>query len=165
MGYFTSGEKGLNDKIDLYQRKALGELGTGNISRIFSGLQQNFSPMLAQMAQGAQVGANMDTQSMQANLARQGLGGTGLGVALGGGLRSGANFQTNQLRAKLLADLFGQAQGLAGARANTFMQAGSQFQAEPGGFQQTMGAVTGMAGAAGDFITPFALLQDKEAEG
>ena len=157
MGYFTSGEKELNDKIDVYQRKALGELGTDNINRIFGGLQQSFNPMLAQMAQGAQVGANMDTQSMQANLARQGLGGTGLGMALGGGLRSGANFQTNQLRAKLMSDLFGQAQGIAGARSNTFMQAGGLFQAEPSGMQQTQEVLKTGAAVAGTVIKAAAL--------
>lgn len=158
MGYFTSGEKELNDKIDVYQRKALGELGTDNINRIFGGLQQSFNPMLAQMAQGAQVGANMDTQGIQANLARQGLGGTGLGVALGGGLRSGANFQTNQLRAKLMSDLFGQAQNLAGARSDTFMNSARMFQVEPSGAQQTQAYVKGNAEIIGAAISPFASL-------
>ena len=148
MGFFTSGEKVANRQRTDLGLRAVGELGASAINSQFAGLQQSFNPILAQMAQGAAVGANMDTQSLQANLARQGLGGTGLGAALGAGLRSGATFQTNQLRAKLLSDLFGAAVQTQGQRAQSFLTTAGQLQAEPSGFQQTAGVI----GAVGNVV-------------
>jgi hypothetical protein len=138
MGFFTSGEKAANRQRDLLGRKAQEQLSSTAIGGQFQGFQRQFNPIMAQMAQGAAVGANMDTQALQAGLARQGLGGTGLGAALGSGLRSGATFQTNQLRAKLLSDLFGAAVQTNVRKAGTFMQSAGMVQAEPSGFQQTM---------------------------
>ncbi len=161
MGFFTSGEKTANRERVALGRQAQQALGSQAIGEQFRGFQSQFNPILAQMAQGAQVGANMDTQSLQANLARQGLGGTGLGAALGSGLRSGATFQTNQLRAKLLSDLFGQAVGTQTSRAQGFLTTAGQLQAAPSGFQQTLqglqvaGNVVGSFGALGGLPNPF----------
>ena len=154
MGFFTSGEKTANRQRVSLGQQAQQALGAGAIGQQFQGFQSQFNPIIAQMAQGAAVGANMDTQSLQAGLARQGLGGTGLGAALGAGLRSGATFQTNQLRAKLLADLFGQAVGTQTSKAQGFLTTAGQIQAAPSGFQQTMGVLQ----TAGNIMAPLGMM-------
>ena len=145
MGFFTPGETEANRRRTDLGLRAVGELGASAINSQFAGLQKSFSPILSQMAQGAAIGANMETQALQANLARQGLGGTGLGSALGSGMRSGATFQTNILRSKLLSELFGKAVGTQTQRAGAFLNTAGLIKKEASGFQQTVGAL-GVAG-------------------
>jgi len=144
-GLFDDGAEEANRQRIRLAQVASKELNADTINAQFGTMARGFSPIMAQMAQGAAVGANMDTQGLQANLARQGLGGTGLGAALGGGLRSGATFQTNQLRARLLSDLYGSAVQTQAAKAGIW--AGVQVGQEPSaGSRVFRGAVQG-AGA------------------
>lgn len=152
---FGDGSGDYNREVKAAGDWAIFELGQGAIGRRFQGLQDTYAPMLAQMSQAAQVGANMDTQSMQANLARQGLGGTGLGAALGGGLRSGATFQTNQLRARLAAEAMQQAIGLQQNMASTILGRATGQVPEAGAWQST---VMPAAQAAGSMMTGGAML-------
>jgi hypothetical protein len=143
---FGDGSGDYNREVKAAGDWALFELGQGAIGRRFEGLQDTYAPMLAQMSQASQIGANMDTQSMQANLARQGLGGSGLGTALGAGLRTGATFQTNQLRARLAAEAMQQAIGLQQNTASMIMARATGQVPEQGWGAQTMDRALQAAG-------------------
>jgi hypothetical protein len=73
------------------------------------GFQNAAAPWINAAGQSNYMAAQMAANSQQAGLARLGLGGTGLGSALGGGLLAGASFSTNALRARMMQDIFNEA--------------------------------------------------------
>lgn len=87
------------------EAKALGMTDENNLYNLFGAMQQAAAPNLNALSRFNALGAMQAAQSGQANLARLGLGGTGLGSALGSGLQAGAALQTNALRARMLQDL------------------------------------------------------------
>ena len=101
-------------------------LGADAVGAQFRGLQGLASPFLNQMAASQGLQGQAQASSAMANMSRMGLGGTGLGAALGSGLQAGSAFQGNQLRARMFQDLLGQAQQTQGQRANMFFQQGMQ---------------------------------------
>ena len=149
MGVFSDGTGDYNRELKAQRDRVLREeLTSAAIGRSFEDFQGMYAPMLGQMSQAAAVGANMDTQSMQANLARQGLGGTGIGAALGSGLRTGANFAVNNLRARMAQEAMQSALGLRSARANTLMSQAMNMKPEMGAGQYWMQTGLQTAGVA-----------------
>ena len=140
-GAFGGDNGNYGRELKAQRDQALKDLGVGRISNTFRGFAGLMDPYMSAMGEAAQVGANMDQQALQASMARQGLGGSGLGAALGAGLRSGATFQSNQLRARLLSDMFGAAQQNALARANVRMQQALGMNPQ----QSTAGSIFGGA--------------------
>ena len=164
MGWFNdlfgSGAEDYNKNLDQAWRGALqNELTTNAIGQSFNDFQDMYratlDPALATLAQGAQVGANMDTQAIQANMARQGLGGSGLGAALGAGLRTGATLavgqQQNALRLRMAQEAMGQAVGLRRARAGITMEGALGRQLEPGLGREMLQMAGSVAQTAGLF--------------
>lgn len=111
----------------------------------FQGLQGLASPFLNQIMAGQDLAGQQAAQSAQAGLARAGLGSTGLGASLGAGLRAGAAFQGNQLRARMLMDLLGMTQNIQ-AQRGSFL-AGVPIQ------PVTQNAFSGALGGAGGALT------------
>lgn len=155
MSLFGSGAGDYNREVKAAGDWAVFELGQGAISRRYQGMQDLFAPMLQGMGQAAQVGANMDIQGLQANLARQGLGGSGLGAALGSGIRTGATFQMNQLRAQLAMEALRQSIGLQQMKANTIMQRAAGQVPEAGAYQTAIQPVLQTAGYAAETASLF----------
>lgn len=139
MGWFSSGVGDYNRELKA-QRDAIlsNELTTGAIRQSFEQFQDMYAPMMSQMGTAAAVGAMADTQTMQARMARMGLGGSGIGLAMGAGLRTGATMAGNRLRAQMAQDAMSQAYQLRASRANTMMQQALGMQPEAGPGAQAM---------------------------
>lgn len=155
MSLFGSGAGDYNREVKAAGDYALWKLGPEAIANRFAATQSLFAPMLQGMGQAAQVGANMDIQGLQANLARQGLGGSGLGAALGSGIRTGATFQMNQLRAQLAMEALRQSIGLQQAGANIIMQRATGQVPEAGAYQTAIQPVLQTAGYAAETASLF----------
>lgn len=127
-------------------------LGADALGAQFRGLQGLASPFLNQMAASQGLQGQAQAGTAMANMSRMGLGGTGLGAALGSGLQAGSAFQGNQLRARMFQDLLGQAQQTQAMRSNMFFQQGMQGAGTFRGFgdvlREDIMPIAQMAGSA-----------------
>ena len=105
---------------------AFNQMGAGEVGKQFQGLQGLYGSFFNQMAASQGLQGQAQANSAMANMGRMGLGGTGLGAALGSGLQAGSAFQGNQIRAKMLQELMGQAQNTQSMKANMMFQTGMQ---------------------------------------
>jgi len=121
MGFFSSGGN-QRKEIDIGRRAALNALSPTAIGGYFSGLQGIASPFLNQIAAGVGLQGQAQNNAVLAQMARMGLGGTGIGASLGAGLTAGSAFQGNQVRARIFQDLLQQAMAGQSQVANIFMQ-------------------------------------------
>ena len=97
---------------------AMRQTDQGAIRSRFNDFQNMQAPLLNTLLQSQGLAGQQTAGTLQAGLARQGLGSTGLGASLGAGARAGAAFQGNQLRARMMQDLLGQAIGVQQNRAS-----------------------------------------------
>ena len=127
------------------------------IQEQFLGLGQLMGPTLQSIFAGnAMIGRNAAT-GIQAGLNRAGFGNTGLGSVLGQGALAGANFQNNQLRARMMQDLLGSAIQTNTARGSFMagipiqtpsMSSGTEYMQRAGSVLQILGAMSGGGAAA-----------------
>jgi hypothetical protein len=106
-----SGALDLKAKQQLINRSA-NLMSNENIFQRFQGLEQQQGGFLNQLMADAGLSGQSQARGIQGGLARAGLGSTGLGAVLGQGAMQGANFQAQNLRAKMRQDLYSQAIGL-----------------------------------------------------
>ena len=97
--------------------RAQGFLNPDAIRQQFEGLQGIFAPQFNQFANEQQLINQSQGNAVRSQFARAGLGNTGLGAGVLGGLQAGQAFQQQSLRARLNQDLLGQAIGTQQARA------------------------------------------------
>lgn len=153
-----------NARADFRSSKAQKLLRADSLATQFGGLQEMFAPQISAMLEAQGLAGQASAYGAQAGLGRAGLGNTGLGSAIGAGLTAGSAFMGNQLRARMLQDLLGQAiqtnqmrgQFIAGAPLMMAPQSGDAERA--GRLGGTLlgigGAFAGGGGSGGGSNTP-----------
>ena len=138
-GLFGGSDK--RDELGRLQSAAQAELSTGALGRTFQGLQGLAATTIGAIGSQSALSSQVQSQSLNANFARQGLGNTGIGQQLGAGAARGSAFQSNQLRARIFGDLLGDAQNIQASKAQAFLG--------------QMGHTTGQPNAATRFLAGF----------
>jgi hypothetical protein len=136
-------EKSAKKQAGRMSNQALARTELSNVLSYRDRIMDANAPFMEAIAQGNALAGMAGAQRAQAGMSRMGLGNTGLGASVGAGLQAGANFQTNQLRARMQADAFRQAQNIAQMQAGTIMQ--RQIVPQSSAFERfTQGAGAGM---------------------
>jgi hypothetical protein len=129
---FGSGAKQGNEIRNRNSREGASKLTAGAIGETARGLIGQRGSEFAAIGAAGQLGVEAQRGQLDARMAQQGLGGTGLGASFSGASRAGAAFQSNQLRAALSSEIYGQA-----LQANTAagqMIASTFIENEPAAF-------------------------------